>query len=151
MFAMRRSDLESVGGLNDRDRIAPGVAAALIGCGLSADVIVLTSLAKLRVRRCIVIVRMPGLMLRVAVCGLCRRGMIVILRGRARVARSGEARKGKRNGNGQDDDSTTLHGFDPETSANIDAGGVRCKPGGIAARNQQLPLGFARTGSIERS
>src|SRR3954452_9531455 len=110
MLVMRRRDLESVCGVNDRDRRAPRVAAALIGCGRRTGMIVLAAFAKLGGCGLAVIVRMrvPGLMLSVAVCDRSRCRMIMLWRGSLRMSRSTGACKGKRDGNGQGNDSTAL-------------------------------------------
>ena len=84
MLVMRRRDQQPIGGMNNGNRIAPGIAAALIGFRRAAGVIVIAALGKVARFRGMGMLR-AGVVMRVAL--RARRRMIVILRRRARMTR----------------------------------------------------------------
>ena len=108
-LVVRRQNQQPAGRRNDGRRTAPGVTAALVGF-LLACVIVRAAFSKLRWRRRLVGVRMQAADLMVRVVVRTRRRMIVILRGRAGMTRTGAAREGERNAECQSDQTVTRHG-----------------------------------------
>lgn len=116
MLVIRRTDEQPIGRVNDGGGTAPGITAALLGRGLAAiRVIVRCALCKGTGRDGVVIVGMfaAGMIVLLALAGFGDCRMVLILRGRLRMARPHAARESKRNGNGQHDDSAAFHGIRP--------------------------------------
>lgn len=109
---MRGARDQPIGRMNDSDRIAPSVAAALIGHRRTVCVVVISALSKLRRRRRLVIMRRLVAVAMLRVIMIMRGGsrrMIMALDSCARVTRRAAGCKGKRDGDGQNDDSAALH------------------------------------------
>ena len=102
-----------IGRVSEGEEVTPGVAAALVGHRRAAGMIVRRVGGGVRLDRHAVIPGMIDARAIVRMLTLLAGRRMVILRGRAHMARRCAAREGKHNGKCQDHRSAALHGIRP--------------------------------------